>query len=87
MPFICCYLLIVNALGILFMHMDKKRARTNRLRLPEVLLLGTAVIGGSIGIFLGMLLFHHKTKKPLFLILVPILPALQLLFFVLVRYT
>ncbi|MBQ9967206.1 MAG: DUF1294 domain-containing protein [Oscillospiraceae bacterium] len=67
--------------------MDKKRARTNRLRLPEVLLLGTAVIGGSIGIFLGMLLFHHKTKKPLFLILVPILPALQLLFFVLVRYT
>ena len=77
MPFICCYLLIVNALGILFMHMDKKRARTNRLRLPEVLLLGTAVIGGSIGIFLGMLLFRHKTRHLKFVLSLPLLLLLQ----------
>lgn len=86
MPFICIYLLIINALGMILMHEDKKRARMNLLRLPEILLLGTAFIGGSIGVCLGMFLFHHKTKHLLFLILLPILPAIQLLFYILGRY-
>ena len=87
MPFIWYYLITINALGLLFMHMDKKRARMDLLRIPEILLLSIAVIGGSIGVSLGMILFRHKTKKPLFLIILPILPALQLLFFILVWYT
>ena len=82
----CSYLLIVNALGLILMHTDKKRARMHRIRLPEALLWGTAFIGGSIGVCLGMFLFHHKTKHPLFLIFLPILSLLQLLLFMLVRY-
>lgn len=36
---------------------------------------------GGVGAFIGMRVFHHKTRKPKFRILVPIFMALQVLFF------
>lgn len=50
---------------------DKKRARQNRWRISEKVLMTLALLGGSAGAFLGMQVFHHKTKKPLFKIGVP----------------
>ena len=61
-----CYLLIINALGLVLMHQDKKRAFKNHWRIPEYVLLTVAALGGSLGILLGMRLFRHKTRKPLF---------------------
>ena len=45
--------------------------------LPERTLLLIAAIGGSLGSLLGMLIAHHKTRKPKFYILVPLLLVLH----------
>ena len=72
------YLAAVNFLGIASMASDKIRAMEHRYRIPESILLLFAVIGGSIGSILGMLLFHHKTRKAQFRIGLPLILALQI---------
>ena len=78
------YLSIINAAGLLIMFLDKQFAKLHTRRIPEAVLLGTALSGGSIGILLGMALFHHKTRKPKFYISVPLMLAAQC--FLLLRY-
>lgn len=78
------YLSIINAAGLLIMFLDKQFAKLHTRRIPEAVLLGTALSGGSLGIFLGMTLFHHKTRKPKFYISVPLMLAAQC--FLLLQY-
>ena len=78
------YLSIINAAGLLIMFLDKQFAKLHTRRIPEAVLLGTALSGGSLGIFLGMTLFHHKTRKPKFYISVPLILAAQC--FLLLQY-
>lgn len=72
------YLLIMNAASLLLMSLDKKYARQHRWRIPEVVLLAFAALGGSLGTLLGMVLCHHKTRHPAFFITVPLLLAIHL---------
>jgi uncharacterized membrane protein YsdA (DUF1294 family) len=72
------YLILVNAAGFLLMLLDKQFAIHHRWRIPEATLLAVAAIGGSVGSWLGMQLFRHKTKKPLFTIGIPLIFAAQL---------
>ncbi len=60
------YLILVNAAGLLLMLLDKEKARKNKWRIPERVLLGVAAAGGSLGALIGMHLFHHKTRHLLF---------------------
>lgn len=76
---LCLYLLIINALGLLIMLADKEKAKKHRWRIPESTLLTVAALGGSIGCYAGMRLFHHKTRKPKFYIGIPVIFAVQLL--------
>ena len=76
---LCLYLLIINALGLLIMLADKEKAKKHLWRIPESTLLTVAVLGGSIGCYAGMQLFHHKTRKPKFYIGVPVIFAVQVL--------
>lgn len=78
------YLSIINAAGLLIMFLDKQFAKLHTRRIPEAVLLGTALSGGSLGILLGMTLFHHKTCKPKFYISVPLMLAAQC--FLLLQY-
>ena len=78
------YLSIINAAGLLIMFLDKQFAKLHTRRIPEAVLLGTALSGGSLGILLGMMLFHHKTRKPKFYISVPLMLAAQC--FLLLQY-
>lgn len=78
------YLSIINAAGLLIMFLDKQFAKLHTRRIPEAVLLGTGLSGGSLGIFLGMTLFHHKTRKPKFYISVPLMLAAQC--FLLLQY-
>lgn len=71
-------LLLINAVSLLLMHMDKRNAIKQCWRIPERTLLSCAVLGGSPGILLGMVLFHHKTRKPRFSVGVPLILLLQL---------
>ena len=73
------YLLLVNALALALMLLDKHFARTHRRRIPERTLLLVAALGGSLGALVGMYAFHHKTKHPKFYITLPILLGVHLL--------
>jgi len=45
---------------------DKRQAQQDGWRVPEVVLHGLALIGGVIGAWAGRAVFHHKTQKPAF---------------------
>ena len=60
------YLIIVNALGLFIMPIDKENAKKGWRRVPEITLLSIAFLGGSIGMCFGMFIFRHKTKKAFF---------------------
>ncbi len=45
---------------------DKRQARRHGWRIPEVALHGLALVGGSIGGWIGLLGLRHKTRHPLF---------------------
>lgn len=66
------YLIIINALCFLLFGYDKKQAKKKQSRIPEITLIILSFMGGSIGSLLGMQLFHHKTKKIKFIILIPL---------------
>ncbi len=70
------YLILVNLFAFILYGMDKSFAKKGAQRIPENNLLFWAWIGGSAGSFLGMRIFHHKTRKPKFFI-VPVLMVLE----------
>ncbi len=76
------YLSIINALGLILMLADKRKAQKNRWRIPEKTLLSVALLGGSIGTIAGMRFFHHKTKHPTFSIGLPVILAVQIIAFI-----
>ena len=51
---------------------DKRRAKSGQWRIPERVLLFAALFGAP-GALLGMLFFHHKTRKPKFSVGLPII--------------
>lgn len=64
------YLAAVSIITFITWGMDKFRAKTGRWRVPERVLFGLVLIGGAFGGLTGMLLFRHKTRKPLFWLVV-----------------
>lgn len=73
------YLLIVNAAALLLMLADKWKAQQKDRRIRENVLIGAAIIGGSIGVWAGMYLFRHKTRHLKFTLGIPIIFAVQIL--------
>lgn len=73
------YLVCMNLLGILIMALDKVKARRRQWRIPEKSLFTISILGGSIGTWLGMYLFHHKTKHWYFVVGMPLILVLQIL--------
>lgn len=77
MRYLFYYLILINAVGFVIMLADKIKAKRGAWRIPEATLLTVAAIGGSLGTFLGMYLFRHKTKHPKFTVTVPLLLILH----------
>lgn len=73
------YLLIVNAAALLLMLADKWKAQQKDRRIRENVLIGAAIIGGSLGVWAGMYLFRHKTRHLKFTLGIPIIFAVQIL--------
>ena len=69
--FIGIYLLIINVVTFALYGIDKWKAIHNKWRIREATLLITALIGGSLGAFIAMQMFRHKTKKWYFKYTVP----------------
>ncbi|MBR3599618.1 MAG: DUF1294 domain-containing protein [Lachnospiraceae bacterium] len=51
---------------------DKRCAIKDKWRVPEKVLIGLAFLFGSVGAYLGMSVFRHKTKHTKFTVLVPL---------------
>ena len=72
------YLLAVNAVTFIVYGIDKYKAKHAKWRISEATLLLLAVIGGSIGAWCGMKVWHHKTMHKKFKYGVPMIFLLQL---------
>ena len=66
------YIIGMNLFSFILMGWDKLSAIKGKWRISEKVLLSISLLGGSIGTLFGMLIFHHKTKKPLFQIIIPL---------------
>jgi len=65
-PFLAIYYVGINLLLFIMMGVDKRKAVRNRFRIPERSLFAAAFLGGGFGGFVGMQIFRHKSRKPLF---------------------
>lgn len=64
--------LLVNIVVFVMYGVDKSKARHKKHRIPEATLM-TAALFGVMGALVGMITFHHKTRKPKFIIGVPLI--------------
>ena len=78
MNIILGYLLAVNIASFLLYSIDKYKAKKGKWRVSEATLLMMAVIGGSIGAWAGMRLWHHKTMHKKFKYGIPIIIIMQI---------
>ena len=72
------YLLVINAVAFIVYGIDKLKARKGRWRISEATLLLLALVGGSVGAWLGMKAWHHKTMHLKFKYGLPAILLLQL---------
>lgn len=77
MKLFATYLAVMNVLGVAVMWSDKRRARLHRWRIPEKVLFGVSLLGGSAGTWAGMYLFRHKTKHWYFVVGMPLILVCQ----------
>ena len=75
---IICYLLAVNIATFLLYGIDKYKAKKSKWRISEATLLTMAAIGGSIGAWAGMRLWHHKTMHKKFKYGIPVIIIMQI---------
>ena len=69
------YVAVVNLAGFAAFGLDKSYAKAGKWRIPESTLLLLAIAGGSVGAYIGMKRFHHKTKHAQFWYGIPAIMA------------
>ncbi len=72
------YLVAVNLVTFFIYGIDKFKSKRARWRVPEATLLWLAAVGGSIGAWLGMKLWHHKTLHKKFRYGIPLILMAQM---------
>ena len=72
------YLVVINVAALALFGADKRKAKKHAWRISEKALFLSAVLGGSVGALLGMLLFRHKTKHWYFVIGIPLMLVIQI---------
>ena len=73
------YLAIINVATFLTFGIDKWKARQSKWRVREASLLLLAVLGGSLGAWLGMQVWRHKTLHNKFRYGVPAILIIHLI--------
>ena len=78
--YICIfYLATINLVAFFMYGIDKWKAKRSKWRISEAMLLALAVMGGSIGAWLGMKTWHHKTLHKKFRFGIPLILIAQIL--------
>ena len=78
MQLILIYLLAINVFAFFLYGIDKWKAKRSKWRIPEMTLLSIAVIGGSVGAWIGMKVWHHKTMHKKFKYGIPLILFVQI---------
>ena len=80
------YFAAINVVTFVLYGIDKFKAQHARWRIPESVLIGLAVIGGSIGAWLGMMVWHHKTQHKKFKYGIPLILVAQIALLILLLH-
>lgn len=75
---ILAYLLVINLITFVMYGIDKYKAKKSKWRISEATLLWLAAFGGSVGAWIGMKVWHHKTLHKKFKYGVPAILVLQI---------
>lgn len=78
MQFILIYLVAINLVAFFLYGIDKWKAKRSKWRIPEMTLLSVAFIGGSVGAWMGMKVWHHKTMHKKFKYGIPLILFVQI---------
>ena len=73
------YIAVISLISIVVCIYDKKISKKNRveLRTPEKSLLILSALGGSVAMFITMLIIRHKTKHVKFMLGIPLIMIIQ----------
>ena len=71
-------LVFINILTFFMYGVDKWRAKRSKWRVSEATLIWLAVFGGSVGAWLGMKAWHHKTQHKKFQFGIPLILLAQI---------
>ncbi len=74
---VLAYFITVNVLSLVLFGIDKWKAKHDKWRISEATLLSVTAIGGSIGAWVGMKVWHHKTMHKKFKYGIPLVMVLQ----------
>ena len=77
MIYLIGYPAVLNICSFVVYGIDKSRAQKGQYRISEKTLIILAAAGGSIGAWIGMWVYRHKTKHIKFYIGIPIIILLQ----------
>lgn len=69
---------VINIVGFIVSGVDKYKARRSLWRIPEITFFWLVFMGGAPGVYLGLLLFRHKTKRLKFMVGIPLIFAFQI---------
>ena len=71
------YILVMSIVAFCVCGADKFAARRQKSRVPEKVLFLLSALGGSVGMYLGMFTFRHKTKHWYFVVGIPAIILVQ----------
>ncbi len=72
------YLIFINLLALIFTVSDKRRAVKRRRRISEFSLMLVSALGGSVTMYITMLIIRHKTRHIKFMLGIPVIIMIQL---------
>ena len=86
MRFFYIYLVVINIIAVIVTVHDKNAAQRGAWRVKERTLMLISALGGAPAMYVTMLTIHHKTRKPLFMIGIPIIFIIELILFFVVKH-
>ena len=72
------YLIIATVIAVCTPVHDKHAAQRSRYRVSENTLMALGALSGCVGMYICMKLIHHKTRKPKFMIGLPVIFIIEL---------
>lgn len=72
------YLFLASAVAVAATIRDKHAAKRSKWRVPERTLMTLGALSGCVAMYACMRIIHHKTRKPKFMVGLPVIFLLEL---------